>query len=145
MARPKKAVKPTKTTKSTDAQVEIQVKAVFQLLLEGRSRTEILEHCATQYKVGRGRADQIIKVATDRIQEINKNTLQTNLGLITNNQWELYRQAVAQRNLVVARQILMDIAKLRGLEQNTINHIIEDKRELADLSDDELDKILEGE
>ena len=37
----------------------------------------------------------------------------------------------------------MAIAKLKGLDETRINHVIDDKRQLAGLSDQELDSILE--
>jgi len=120
-----------------------KVCGVADLLLEGRTRSYILEFVEATYKLKRGSADELIAEATKRIQEINMNTLETNLATITNNQWDLYRKAVKEGNLTVARQLLMDMAKLRGLESSNINVVIE-KRELQEMSDEELDKMLSG-
>jgi len=69
--------------------------------------------------------------------EINKVTAEENLTLLTKNMWSLYRSCINSDNLSEANKVLMNIAKLRGLDQITL--VIEDKRELQGLSDEELE------
>lgn len=129
--------------KPLKAESHTREKLIAELLLEGRTRSYITEYCEERFKIKHGAADDLINKATKRIQEINMNTLETNLATITNNQWDLYRKAVKEGNLSVARAVLMDMAKLRGLDSSNINVVIE-KREHQDLSDEELDKLLNG-
>ena len=58
------------------------------------------------------------------------------------NLWEAFRQAKAEKNLSEQHKILMSLAKLKGLDQHTVNHVIEDKRQFSDLSDAELYRML---
>lgn len=129
--------------KSTKAQIEQRLKEVQELLLDGRTRSFIVQY-GSKWQVSDRQIDDYIAQATAIIKEINLASVQDNLALITANQWTLYRKAITDNNIPVARQLLMDLAKLRGLDQATINHIIEDKRELSDLSNADLEKLLEG-
>lgn len=143
LKRPKTNTVIDKQAKSTKAEVNQRVSEVQALLLEGRTRSYILKY-AEKWKMSDSMIDQYIFKANNIIQEINKQSTEHNLGIITNGLWDLYRRAIEQNNVQAANKVLMDIAKLRGLEQSTINHVIEDKRELAELTDEELDKLLEG-
>lgn len=129
--------------KSTKAQIEQRLKEVQELLLDGRTRSFIVQY-GSKWQVSDRQIDDYIAQATAIIKEINLASVQDNLALITANQWTLYRKAITDNNIPVARQLLMDLAKLRGLDQATINHIIEDKRELSNLSNADLEKLLEG-
>lgn len=132
----------TKKPKATQAEVNQRVKEIADQLLAGFTRSHILQY-ASNWGVSDRQVDEYIAQATAQIKEINSTTIQDNLALISSNQWDLYRKAIKENNLAVARQVLMDLAKLRGLDQMIVNHIIEDKREHADLSDADLDKALE--
>lgn len=127
------------------AQKEDRLVKVYKLLLDQASRHEILEYCSKNWGLQRASADNLIQEASRMLSEdVNKSrdaTLATFVKALVN----IYKEALAQGNLQVARQTIMDQAKLLGLDQTTVNHIVDDKRELANLSDDELDKILNDE
>ena len=133
-------IKPSK--KSTKAEIDQRLTEIQELLLDGHTRHKILQY-GSKWKVSNRTVDEYIAQATALLKEINQASVQDNLAIITANQWKLYRSSVKDGNLATARQILMDLAKLRGLEHQTINHIIQDTRELADLSDADLEKMLE--
>lgn len=128
--------------KSTDAEVIQRVSEVQNLILQGHQRHEILRFTANKWQVSPRSTDEYIARATKNIKEINLATLQDNSAIITTALWKAFRSAVEVANISEQRQILMAIAKLKGLEQHTINHVIQDERELASLSDSELDAIL---
>lgn len=139
---PKKAKSKDKDSlKSTKAQVNQRVSEVQALLLQGLTRSYILRY-ASKWKVSDRQVDDYIRMATEMIKEVNTATLQDNMGVITANLWGLFRTARTANNVAEAHKILVSIAKLKGLDQSIVNHIIEDKRELADMSDQELDTIL---
>ena len=71
--------------------------------------------------------------------EVNRNSLVSNLAMISTNQWKLYRGALKVSNLQLASTILMQIAKLNGLLNQPIHCVVEGKRELDHLSDEELE------
>ena len=129
------------TTKSTNAELNQRVSEVQQLQLEGRTRSYILQY-GSKWNVSVRQIDDYISHATTITKEVNLATLQDNTGVIINNLWTLYRTANSSGDIKNAHSVLMSIAKIKGLDQQTINHIIEDKRDLEDLSDSDLDDIL---
>lgn len=139
MSKAKKVPSP----KSTQAEYNQRVAEVQALLLEGRTRAFIIQYGA-KWKVVDRQVDDYISEANFIIKEINNVTLQENLSLITTNLWNLYRSSLSSGNISEANKILMNIAKLRGLNENTINLTLQDKREHQDLSDEALDKLLNG-
>lgn len=140
---PKDGTPTSKKSKSTQAELSLRVSEIQSLILQGYTRSHILKH-ASKWNLSDTQVDLYTAKAKEQIKEINQASLQDNLAVITTNQFQLFIQAKKDGNLAVARQLLMDLAKLKGLEQSTINHIIEDKRELETLSDDELSSILDG-
>lgn len=121
--------------KATRAAKENRVFVVQELLLDGRTRSFILRYGEVNWKLSTRQMDEYIRLATLEIEEANLGSAERNLALITGNLWDLVREnRIDTPN--VSRQALMDIAKLRGLDQVDINLHIE--RPLKDVSDDEL-------
>lgn len=134
----------TKTNKkSTLAEVSKRVTEVQTLLLSGYTRYYILQ-LATKWEVSEAQVDKYIGKANELIKEINKLSVQDNMALISANLWDTFRTAKSEKNLAEQHKVLMSIAKIKGLDLHTINHIIQDSRELESLSDSELTLILEG-
>jgi hypothetical protein len=128
-------------SKSTKIEVLQRVSEVQKLLLDGYTRSYILQY-GSKWSLSDRQIDDYIRMANDQIKEVNLATLQDNLGMISANLWQLFREARVKDNISEQHKILMSLAKLKGLDQMIINHVIEDKRELADMSDAELDSIL---
>lgn len=87
--------------------------------------------------------DEYIAQANENIKEVSKAGLQNDLAILVSAMWDTFRRAVIANNVGEQRQTLMAIAKLKGLDETRINHVIEDNRQLSGLSDTELDAILE--
>lgn len=132
-----------KHVKSTKAELNQRVTEVSSLLLEGHTRHYIIQYGA-KWKLSDRQIDDYISMAWHQIKEINALTLQDNLASITSALWATFRKAKQAHNISEMRQCLAQIAKIRGLDQQVINHVIEDKRELEELTDSELDAILEA-
>lgn len=124
-----------KKPKATRAEKENRALAVQELLLDGRSRSFILDYGAENWKLSTRQMDEYIRIATQELTQANEKSAEHNLALITGNLWGLVRENRAMTPNV-SRQALMDIAKLRGLDQVDINLHVD--RPLKDVSDEEL-------
>ena len=119
-----------------------RITEIVQLKLTGHTRSYILEYATEKWAISEHRVDQLIALATQCLKEVNQLTLQDNQAIIVGSLWDLFRQARIENDRPEQHKILMSIAKLKGLDQMTVNHVIEDKRELAEMSDEELDAII---
>lgn len=128
--------------KPTDALLEERVTEVQKYLLNGYTRDYILK-ATKAWNVTSRTIDNYIKAATDIIREINVSEREDNLAMIVQNQWEVFRACKTANNIGEARKVLMDIAKLRGLDVQIINAFVSE-RPLASISDEELDQALGG-
>jgi hypothetical protein len=128
--------------KSTKAEVNQRVSEIEVLILEGRTRTYILQY-ASKWDVSDRTVDEYTATAKDRVKEVSKLSLQDNLGMVLSNYWDLYRVARASGDVKNSLAALGSIAKITGLEQSTVNLIVEDKRDLETLGNDELNNALE--
>lgn len=131
-----------KQAKSTKAEIIQRVSEVQTLLLEGRTRSNIVQY-GSKWKISDRQIDDYIAEARRNIQEVSMAGLENDLAIIISAMWDTFRRAVIQNNVGEQRQTLMAIAKLKGLDETRINHVIDDKRQLAGLSDADLDAILE--
>lgn len=127
--------------KSTEAEIDLRVSEVQDLLLNGETRHKIVRF-GSKWGISARQIDDYIAAARERIKEINATSLQENMALVTTNLWRIFRASVIEGDLAEANKALMNLAKVKGLENYTVTHVIEDKRELADLPDAELDRLL---
>jgi len=131
-----------KDKRSSQVRLEHRVTEVQKALLNGHTRSAILEQFKS-WEVSDRQIDTYIKQATDNIREINGIRREDNLATIVSNQWELFRSLKNDNQLGEARKVLMDIARLRGLDEQTIQHFV-NERPLKDIPDTELDQVLGG-
>jgi hypothetical protein len=124
--------------KRTD--VIIRANIALDMILNGYTRKDIIAHGESlKWGVNHRKIDAYIILAKELLCELNKVSASENLAMITQNLWSLYRKNTT--NPEFCRKVLMDIAKLRGLDQ--IKVVVDDRRDFKDLPDDALDKYLE--
>lgn len=138
-SKPQEKKPKSSSTRSTDAVVLARVSEVQSWILEGYTRHKILQF-GSKWSVSDRQIDDYIAKATELIREINHATLEDSLALIVSNYWSLYKEAGSDVGLKAS--ILEKIGKFRGLDKKTL--VVKDERELEEVSDDELDEILEG-
>lgn len=127
-----------KTKKPTTAERDNRITKVYKLLLDGSSRPEIMEYCSKNWGLQRAATDNLIQEATKQIQSDLESVRPSALASTIKKQRDLYQQALVMNNLGVARQVLMDTAKLLGLDNHATTVVLEDKRELYNKTDAEL-------
>jgi len=127
--------------KCTDAEVEVRVTEIQKLLLNGFTRPYIVEMANRKWGIALRTTDEYIKRATENIKAINQTAREDNLALVTTNLWDLFRSCKEMGELGEARKAIMDIAKLRGLDVQLVEHFV-NERPLESVSDEELDKVL---
>lgn len=132
-ARPKKA---------TNAEMIQRLSEVKSLLLSGQTRSEILEYVRKSgWNIVDSQVDNYIAKSTQEIKEVVQADTTTDISILIKNLWDLINSHKTT-NPQVARQALMDIAKLRGHDQQTVNHIIKRSDDLAKLSEEEYEEAI---
>ena len=135
--------KPTsKAKKATKAIVITRISEIKDLLLKGKSRGVIQQFAATSYNLTERVIDEYIARATQEIKEMSNTDRSTDLGILLERLYKMANDAEDKGDQKTASSILMNIAKLKSLDNHSIHHIIE-KRDLAQLSDSDLEVILE--
>ena len=131
-----------KTTKSTNAEIIQRLSEIKDLLLSGQTRSDIQRYATNQnWGVGPDQVDKYMSQATKEIQEVAQADATTDISVLIRNLWDLVNKNKST-NPNVARQALMDIAKLRGMDQTTVNHTFKRDEKLASLSEDEFEKAM---
>jgi hypothetical protein len=126
--------------KSTDAELDLRITHVQDLLLKGFTRSQVLrDKVCVAWKVGERQIENYIMAARDLIREQNAIERDDNMATITANFWDLFRHARATGDTQEAHKLLNSIVKLKGLEETTINHVI-GGRPLKDVPLEELDE-----
>ncbi len=139
---PKKSSTKPLTEKSTGALVAERVKEVQGWILFGRPRHQIVTMGVKQWQLSDRQIDTYIAKATEQIREVNAHNLEESLSVVLANFWLIYRRSMNAGDLDLAMRTMEKIAKFKGLEKHTL--VIKDEREFEDLTDEELDKMLEG-
>lgn len=128
-------------TRATKAEQIQRVSEIQGLLLQGYTRSYLLQYSA-KWGIAERQVDNYIAEANINIKEVSKAGLENDLAILLSAMWDTFRTAKVAGNIGEMRQSLMAIAKLKGMDETKVNHIIDDKRELAGMSDAELDAIL---
>lgn len=100
-----------KPAKSTAVEVNQRVVEVANLLSVGYTRSYILKY-AEKWHVSDTSVDSYISKAWKYIKEINDLTMQDNLGMITNQLWDLYRDCRKNNDRGNAVKALNQLAKI---------------------------------
>ena len=100
--------------RSSNGELAMRVNEVARLIMNGRTRGDIL-HNTSNWGVSDRQVDEYIARACKTISEINRESLQDNLAIIKRNYWQLYRQALKEKDGRLAANILESLAKLMGL------------------------------
>lgn len=119
-----------KTSKKSDnTTMELRVSEVFKLRLKNTPRAKIVQYASKKWKISDRQVDTLIKKASDRIREILVKDADEAISEMLYKQYELYEKCIARGEYETARKTLLDIIKLRGLENPTKQEIhIDDKR-----------------
>lgn len=128
-----------KITKPTAAQVEARVAEVVDLLLSGLTRTEVVRFTAKTWNINSRQTDEYLARAKKEIMEVNKATYEENLATMAKTLWREFRRSHEPKDRVAVLKLLSHI---HGLGSTKL--IIEEKRELESLTDDELDELFES-
>jgi hypothetical protein len=110
--------------KGTNQQVQARILAVYDWLLQGKTRQRIIRLCAEKYQVGERQTDTYIQRASELIKEELLRDKSVIKSTVLTKQVELYELAVAKGDYETARKILADFTKLNDLE-NPQHHVIE--------------------
>lgn len=130
-----------KAQKPTFAEREQRLKIVHKMLLDGKSRPDIMEYCSKNYNLKRAATDNLIQECTHEIEQDFKAVKGGRIAGLFNKLSDVYGRSLEMDNLAVARQVIMDEAKLLGADNHAKTHIIDDKRELSETNDDDLETL----
>ena len=148
-----KKKKEKRASKPAGAQREARVMEVYELLIDDKTRPEILVHCSKRWGLERASADTLIQDASRIIRADIAAIRDSKLASIIKKQDALYADILATRpmtqngeqapNFGAARQVLMDQAKLLGHEKSHVVHSVNEKdEEFEAMTDEELDREL---
>lgn len=117
----------SKENKATAAQTEERINKVFDLLVSGATRQQILQYVAkkTDWKLADRQVDNYIAKATERITTAGKTRREEELGKAVLRLQQLYFMCLTLQNFQTALNVQREINKLLGLslEQELINRV----------------------
>ncbi len=128
--------------KATEALVESRVKTVYEMLLYGSTRTEILQY-ASEWGLTERSMDTYIAKATERLLEHSKSSQEAELSRVLSHHWRLFKDAEKEKDRAEMRKVLEAVSKIRGLDQLNLN--VKFDRPLKEVSDEDLASKLLGE
>lgn len=129
------AKSPTKSVKSTKAELAQRVSEILGLLSSGYTRSHIVQFSAKKFGVNARQADQYIALASKELLEVNQVSIAKVSAQLKRKLWETVRSADKHSDRIAA---LKELARIHGIGSTNLNISVDDSRELANLSDDEL-------
>ena len=104
--------------KASDAEIELRIQTVAEMLIKAQGRENILRYCAENWGIRERQADNYISRAIDKIKK-NKEflDLEQEISLQKARFEDLYQKNYTIQDYREARQVLDSIAKLLGLNK----------------------------
>lgn len=112
--------------KSTMAEVQQRIDVVYQMLLQGLGKQEIVRYCADKWKVGVRTTEKYIHRATIELGHVSNEERQSALGSAVKRLNSIYYKAMKKDDLktaIVAQKEINDLFHLKDEEHKTDNVI----------------------
>jgi len=106
--------------RTPDAEVELRILCVASMIVEGRSRSDILLQCATDYGVSRSTSDRYIEEAYDHFKESYKPQMQRSAEIARRRLETIFQKAMKKEDHRTALMAQMQINKIQGLNDNLL-------------------------
>lgn len=107
--------------KSTNAELEMRVNKVYELLINSWNRYDILQYVRKNWDIEDKQADNYIAKAKEIIKENAKQTQEEWLEDTKNKLQDLYKKAMSQKQTRECRQIIVTANKVLGYEKLSID------------------------
>jgi len=128
--------------KATKQVVADRVDQVYQLLMKHRSRQDIIEYCAEHFDVTERQTDMYLSRARERYLRIANQDPEEALQDLLTKASDLYERATESGDLEVARKLVSDLTRMRGLDrQQEINVNVRQER-VADIPTETLGEFI---
>ena len=115
-------------SKASNAEIELRIQTVAEMLIKAQGREKILRYCADNWNIQERQADEYISRALDKIKKNREFIdIQQELDLQKARYEDLYQKNYTIQDYREARQVLDSIAKLLGLnepEKHEVDHKI---------------------
>ena len=122
----------TTMSKASNAEIELRIQTVAEMLIKAQGREKILRYCAEKWNIQERMADNYISKALDKIKK-NKEFLdiEQEISLQKARLEDLYQKNYTIQDYRECRQVLDSIGKLLGLGSEKDNGMQEYIKMLA--------------
>tara|TARA_R110000796_G_scaffold82566_2_gene180930 strand:+ start:250 stop:660 length:411 start_codon:yes stop_codon:yes gene_type:complete len=132
--------------KSTDAQIQLRLNTIYEMVVKGASRRDIVRYCSEQYKITSRQTDEYLK----RTYEDIKTTFsQEDKELIVSKQLmqldDLYAKNYESSDFRECRMVVESRSKLLGLNEPVKQDITTNGKDVTtpNLTSEQVDKLLD--
>ena len=109
-------------SKSDKNTVNQRVNIVAEQLIEGKSRTEIIQYSSDNWTVGERQTDKYIAKARELISKENKKNVMYDYGKALKRYEHLFSKAMGEKDYRLALSVNKEISQLQGLNKVEIEH-----------------------
>lgn len=123
--------------KASHEEMDNRVKEVVELIINGSNRLDILRYSANNWGLAERATDEIVARARRKLVELNNESLDESIALITSNLWGISKEARQAGEYSAAVSAIKEVAKIKGLDQITINHVHHKPEDYDGFDDDD--------
>ncbi|MCT4664943.1 MAG: hypothetical protein N4A45_06885 [Flavobacteriales bacterium] len=109
-------------SKSTKAIVNLRVSEIASLLIDGKSRIDIVEYSSIKWTIGERQTDKYIAKARELISNENKKNVRYDYGKALKRYELLYSKAMEDKDYRLALSVNKEISQLQGLNKIEVEH-----------------------
>lgn len=129
--------------RTTKAELDKRIVAVYKELLERRTTPELLRFIAESWGLSSRQGYTYIEKARELLKEILLKDAEERLATVLHEQWKLYTIALKNQDFALARKVLNDIVTTQGLDEPTKIEITNIDKPIAEQETGTLLKLIE--
>jgi hypothetical protein len=103
--------------KSTNAEYDLRVNKVMEMILKGQSRISIVQNISKNYNITFRQADNYIADATKKIKESANKDAEQNISITIERYRDLYYKSYQLEDYAECRRIQESLVKLLGISE----------------------------
>jgi len=134
-AQPKQLLPENKAPRANIAEQQKRIIEVIEMISKGTMGTRLLQTVASRYGVSERTAYDLIAYAKERLVEDSKETVDQARQTILANYWDIIEDTKKAKEYSTTVSALKEVSKLKGLDQQIINHNVTISKELEEIPD----------
>lgn len=125
--------------RATLAEISERISFIIKEAMRGQAKSDIMQAIAKKYEISERMCNEMYSRAMKQIVEDNRQSTAESAGILIRKFWEIAEEAKSVGEYAPAISSLKEVSRLKGLDQQIVNHIHHEAKEAQEVDFDIID------